>query len=464
MAEFLKAYTKEQLINFIIAPIVNKAGITAMNSGDAFYELIDSLADILETIQADTVKEAKQLIEIALFTGMDFNRKPAQPAAGQIRAYRIPAMTLTYSGASAFARVTNNGATFSINTSDAGDNFTVNVSSYPTIQDLCVYIGSLPSYTCQAVKGSEDTADLFYYTDKDIVGKIDYLNQSGCDLTLNTDGEVQIIAPFIFTANDHSCRTESDYILLAGESSVSGIASESQETGNIQIGALALDTFNGKGVVSGAFPGIFWINDNTFTPGTEEETNEERKDRWRVQIFGASKHNRFGIESAILNLDQVRSVTLLESTPKRGYNTVVVDDGTGTISDTLRAEVQKVFDGDPNDPEKYPGVIIPGMTGFIQAPDIIGVDVNMTIYKTDASIDDTEIISSVQSAVIQYINRLRLGYDVVDSALTTTATNAHPSVFRAVLNSGATSIGETEIARTNGTFGTVTITVVQTAP
>lgn len=462
--EVLKTYTKEQLLNFIIPPIVNKAGITAMNQGDAYYELLDALADLLETMGVDTVKYAKRLIDIALFTGMDFNKKPAQPARGLIRPYRIPTMTIVYGGVSVYARITNNLTTFSISTDQPGDNISVPIASYPTVQALCTFIDSHPSYSCSAIKGLENTSDLYLYTDRDIIGKIDYLNQPGCDIMLNTDIDINFIAPINFTANNYPGQTTNDYLLPSGESSIFNMAAESLATGDISIGSKSLDTINGIGNVSGSFPGIFWINDNDFTPGQEEETNEERKARWRTQIFGASKHNIFGIESAILNLDEVRSVKLLPSIPRRGYNTVVVDDGSGIISDSLRQEVQKVFDGDPNDPEMYPGVIIPGMTGFMQSPTIIGVNIDMTIYVIDPNVNTQDITNAVKNSIIQYVNRLRLGYDVIDSSLITIATNSHPSVFRAVLNSGATAIGDTEVARTDGTYGTVSINILETTP
>ena len=456
----MNVYTKEQAVKFLVNKIVSDdVGITAMEDGDAFYSLISAAAELYAMQGLDTLEAIKKAIYVSLYTGMDFRKKDPSKAIGKVRPWRNPAANITYTGSATSAQITISDTQLSIITTAGVDDITVLFSTYPTISDVMAQINAHANYSASAYKGSDASSSMFHYSSLEIVGMKTYQNIAGFDVMLVTDTEINILNPIYFTANGINCQTISDYILPAGYSTLYGIYAESTIARAATISADDLNTFDGKGVISTPISGIdHWVIDDDYSPGTDQETDEDRRNRFAIAIRG-SQFNKYGIQSSILELANVRSVEVLNNTPKRGYITAVIDDGSGIISANLQAEVDKVFYGDPNDLVNYPGVLASGVTGYASAPSILGVDINLTVYKLDPNISSTDIQTDVIAAITDHINRLRLGYDVLNSSLYSVARGAHQSVYEVIVNSGATTISSTQVARTGGSYGTVTVSV-----
>jgi hypothetical protein len=152
--------------------------------------------------------------------------------------------------------------------------------------------------------------------------------------------------------------------------------------------------------------------------------------------------------------------------PYAGTNTVVVDDGTGTISSTLLAEVNKVLFGDPDDLAQYPGCGAAGITFVIIAPTINAVPVTLAVYRIGSLSDETEIITKVQSAIERYINTRTLGQDVVWTELVALAKKAHAAIYDIAMSTPLINvpINETNVARTGTVYGASVIITVVTYP
>ncbi len=84
--------------------------------------------------------------------------------------------------------------------------------------------------------------------------------------------------------------------------------------------------------------------------------------------------------------------------------------------DGLLQEVQKVINGDPDDLDTYPGVKASGTRVDVTTPTVTTVTINATISAVDG-VDETTLLSSVETEVLNYVNNLTIGEDVLVSAL-----------------------------------------------
>ena len=95
-----------------------------------------------------------------------------------------------------------------------------------------------------------------------------------------------------------------------------------------------------------------------------------------------------------------------------------------TYYTNLIAEVQKVLEGDPDDPVNYPGVKASGIFLSVEQPIIKRITVVASITAKDGFIEG-DLAPLVQRAIESYISSLRIGQDVIvskiiDSAFTIT--------------------------------------------
>ena len=140
----------------------------------------------------------------------------------------------------------------------------------------------------------------------------------------------------------------------------------------------------------------------------------------------------------------------------------MADDGSGSITAELIAEIRKVLDGDPSDFINYPGCRAAGITINIVDPTVIPISVIIEIQRIGTLSDIDEIKTAVQSAIENYINTRQLGQDVVRNEIIALAKKAHPAIYDVILTfpSENVSIDDMYIPRTgSGTGGTITATV-----
>lgn len=159
-------------------------------------------------------------------------------------------------------------------------------------------------------------------------------------------------------------------------------------------------------------------NENALVGGTNEETDAEFQDRFRVYLAGLSGTNTYAIKDAALRVNAVRSVSVLNHKPplKDIYNlSVYVDDGSGGATESTINKVKLVIEGD--DTDTYPGHLAPGVNVRVLAPTAIPINVSASVNILGVDKDEAE--TEIRLLISEYINGLTIGMPVVLSELTT---------------------------------------------
>jgi uncharacterized phage protein gp47/JayE len=471
MADILKVYTAEQLYTLYRNKILaDNVGLTDFNSGSKTRALLESNSEIVSSISMDFKEAIYKAIPIALYEGFGFSKTGATKAIGFLRPYRKPAFWITYTGSGTSAKITSTSTDFDSAVIGApGDAFSFAYSTYTTLTSLVAAIDALPNWTATLVgTGSTASNTLYQYSGKEAIGSTNYLNTTGLDIMLATATAIAVPTGYSVSVNQQTILTTADGTIAAGESGAT-IAAENSLAGiNGNILANAIDTLNGSGYINSVIDGIeYAINDSSFSGGADGETNDERKTRFSEAVNGLNAGTELGIISALKTITGVRSVGIRESYPFVGTNTIIVDDGTQTISATLLAEIEKVLYGDASDFENYPGKNAAGMGYLIDAPTIVAVNVNITAYRLPSvNVDLTEIKSDIETAVEQYINTRGLGEDVLLSEIVKVGKNSNAAVYDLIVNSPATntSISDNEFAKTGSGTGATVVATVSIAP
>lgn len=465
MADILKVYTAEQILNMERDLIIAKSvGITDFNDGSKVKAILQTVSDIVSTVEMDMKEGLYKAIPIALYEGFGFTIKSASSATGFIRPYRRPAMVLKYSGAGTSASITITSTNITVAVVGApSDAFTYAFSSYEQTSDLAAEIDSLSNWSCEAVKDVSNNT-LYQYSSEEIIGKIDFRNTTGMDIMLNSDIEIPVIEGYSVSIDNMQIITTAEATIEAGTSGVQCPARNTTTGTRGNIAVNAIDTQNGKGYINSVIDGIEQvINDSAFSGGAAEETSAERTLRFKKTVNALNAGTKQGIIVAIEAIDGVKSAGMRTSFPFRGANTIIVDDGSGSISADLLAEVNKVIDGDPNDLSNYPGKGVEGIGYIITAPTIVPASVGITATRLpNINVDLLEIKNDIQTAVEQYINTLQLGENVLLSEIIRVGKNSNAAIYDFIVTSPVSNIAvsEDEFARTGaGTGGTVTVTV-----
>ena len=466
MAKIITIYTQEQLYTMYKNKLLaDNTGLTDFNEGSKVRSLIESSSDIVASISMDFKEALYNAIPIALYQGFGFPRKGAVSSTGYLRPYRKPAFYMTYSGVgtSALMNITSNTLSISV-VGAPGDAFSLDLTVYTMTSDIVDAINLLSNWNSNLIKDVESNT-LHLYSNKEIIGSINYLNADGLDVMLASDTEISIITGYSVTIDKMQVLTTSDMIIADGESGVQCPASFTQtgESGNIN--ANAIDTLNGKGYINSTLEGIEnVINDSAFSGGSNEETESERKQRFSETVNALNAGTKLGIISAIRAITGIRSVGIRAAYPFKGANTILVDTGTGSISPTLLAEIEQVLYGNPDDLSNYPGKNAEGIEYVITVPIVVDINIGITVSRLSTiNVDLDDIKVDVKSAIEQYINTRKLGEDVLLSEIIRVSKNSNAAVYDVTIASPLTniSISDSEFAKTGaGTSGTVTVTMV----
>lgn len=248
--------------------------------------------------------------------------------------------------------------------------------------------------------------------------------------------------------------TLEDGEITLGNTSSGNITSQAIVVGTAgNIGINAINTLSGLGTFVSQPVGTEACNNPTsFTGGLNEETDEERQKRFRDYINSLARSTVLGLESGARTVTGVARAKAIENDPVAGIVSLYVDDGSGTLSPTLKAAVEKVIDGDPNDSENFPGYRAAGIQVNVQAPGVENVDVDVTIYILTTSIADPDTLKiQVQEKIEAYINTLNLGFDVIRSKIAEAALSANNEIYDIVITQPATnvSISNSQVAKVN---------------
>lgn len=156
------------------------------------------------------------------------------------------------------------------------------------------------------------------------------------------------------------------------------------------------------------------INNSAITGGADKETDTEIEARFTKYLAGLSGTNLYGIETAILGIDSVRSVSLKNHKPplKNVYNlSIYVDDGSGTASAEVLQAVKTVVEGT----KTRNGHLAPGINARYLAP--TSVPVNFELNVNTGNVDLTEAESEIKKVIQTYVNSLRISETVILSTI-----------------------------------------------
>lgn len=152
------------------------------------------------------------------------------------------------------------------------------------------------------------------------------------------------------------------------------------------------------------------------TGGTNEETETEMLARFKTYINGLQGTNPYGLKSAVLAIEGVRSVSIDEHYPPENniYNaTVYIDDGTGGLTTELKDKIEMVINGD--DTSVYPGQRACGLNIRVLPATVVNINIEVTcdIYRTE----EATAMFDINQALQEEINGLEIGDDVVLTSL-----------------------------------------------
>lgn len=150
--------------------------------------------------------------------------------------------------------------------------------------------------------------------------------------------------------------------------------------------------------------------------GTNAETDAEIEARFKLYINGLQGGNTYGIKSAALSVEGVRSVSVEEHFPPLnniyGF-TIYVDDGTGGMSKELQTAIEDKMNGDDTsvNPGQRPAGVFCKVLSATPVP--VAVDVTCYIYR----VDRTKAESEIRLALEEEINGLGIAENVVLTSL-----------------------------------------------
>lgn len=467
MSLISKVWNPEQLAIFVRDYVLSKnVGLTDWNEGSKNLTLAEAVGNIISMVALDFISALRKSIPISFYEAMGFSKKAAYSSNGYIRLYRIPELWIKYTGSGTSAQITNNGSTFDIVVTGAGDSISLDFVTYPTIADIVTAIDGHAAYECYYT-GSDDTQSpnlLFYYTGQEIIGELNYRNNDGRDVLLGPASSIIIPINYQIGLNNLIFSTLESKTIAAGDASSPQISSQCLTTGpSGNIGIAAIDTLNGFGFIISQVAGVeHIINDSSFINGSDEETDQEQSERFLQYVQGLNQGTLNAIQSETLKVAGIRSVSVRDGYPGAGFVQIVADNGSGVLTTDQIDEIQKRMYGDIDDIENYPGVRATGITISIIAPVVVPVNFTINLYRIGELSDPLQLENTVKTVTEQYVNTRKLGDDMVRSELSKRIKSSHSAIYDVVISSPAANVpaGDDEVLRTGaGVSATITVTI-----
>lgn len=468
MSTILKNYTPDQLYELMKNKVIaDDVGLTNYNPGSDTRAILEAVGLVASTIGFDFLEGTRQSIPLALYEGLNFGRNPATISTGFLRFYRRPIFYIVYSGADADVELDITATHLILTTSGTpADDVSIAFATYTTIDAVITQIDTFTNWDATKVLNTGDVSDLYQHVSKQVISNTNYLTfDDTVDIMPGTAPAVTLLTGLQAQVDEIIIQTTAASSIPAGDATSPAVAAESVQTGkDTEIDAQAINTIAGKGVLNTSVVGVeYVINDSAFAGGENEETDEERASRFQVYVQGLHGGTTRGIESDVLEITSIKSVTVQERTPVPGTNTIIADDGTGSLSLAQIDEIQKVIEGDPDDLNNFPGAGVAGINYNVEAPTVIPTDVIATVYRIGTISDENELLLAAQSAIERYINTRKQGDDTVRSEIIKRAKASHPAIYDFVMSTPVANVpaGLSEITRTGaGTGSSVQLTLV----
>jgi uncharacterized phage protein gp47/JayE len=157
------------------------------------------------------------------------------------------------------------------------------------------------------------------------------------------------------------------------------------------------------------------VNQSPITGGTNDESDDEFDNRFKIYLNGLSGTNDYAILSAVLSLPAVRSASLENHKPplKNIYNmSIYVDDGTGSVTAETLEAARLAVEGDGT--AIHHGHLAPGVNIRVMPPLVVPVNYNSVIvhvYQADLKVAESEI----NTILAEYTNGLTISETVIIS-------------------------------------------------
>jgi hypothetical protein len=201
---------------------------------------------------------------------------------------------------------------------------------------------------------------------------------------------------------------------------------------NISAGDIAVKA--GQGFFVGTTAWADAYNEVAFTQGTDEESETDRRNRFLAFINGLTRSTYFGMLSAILGINGVKSVYERELFPTPGWVTFYVDNGTGAIPTSLMTLINKVINGYIYDSTNYPGYRGAGIRVSISAPTVHYLTFVFNIKIDNLTISNpSDILVLAKTALEDYVNGLTMGEDFILNEGITAIINSHIDIIDATI-------------------------------
>ena len=206
--------------------------------------------------------------------------------------------------------------------------------------------------------------------------------------------------------------------------------------GNVQTGAI--------GLLTSPIPGIDTVaNTGVFSGGVNAESDAALRARFQLYINSRSLATPLAVNSAIASLQQGLRYTVLENQDTAGsalpgHFWVVVDDGTGSPSDSLLAGASSAVEA----------VRPIGATYAVTGPLVVQVSVEMSFASSNPTTQPA-VALAIQAAVGSWIASLPIAGTLAVSKLEALAHGADPSVV-SVTSATINGVAANVVAPENG--------------
>ncbi len=201
----------------------------------------------------------------------------------------------------------------------------------------------------------------------------------------------------------------------------------------------------------------FVTNANPATGGVDVESDYAYHSRFQKYLEGLGKANLAGLIAGALSVDQITSASVVEHfPPAANVNAhLYVDDGSALgVSTAKITEVQGVIDGDGT--SENPGYRAAGVNVVVAKPGVVTQAVTAVVTAITSGVDITQLVADVKTAIIDYVNGLGIGSDIIHAELVAAAMGVF-GVFDCVFSAPTTNVSIA--ANQVGRVGTLSVTV-----
>lgn len=235
--------------------------------------------------------------------------------------------------------------------------------------------------------------------------------------TVTTTDGTQSFLVLTDTTNPAYSASLGGYVVAAGVASVTVTvqAVTAGSAGNVSAGSIS--------VISGGIQYIDTVtNTNAFTNGSDAETDDNARARFRLWISSLSKGTLAAVQYAIASIQTGVSYQVVENqnytgATQNGFFYAVVDDGSGSPTSAFLATVYTAIDA------------VRGLTiSFaVFPPSLLSANIAMTITTSSAA-THSDVVALVNTAISEYVATLTLGQMLPVTKLASLAYGASPYV------------------------------------